>query len=141
MSYPSMVVDGLRDVFLDIDMQALPPRMVRSGDGDAARLHGCGKNPRNVFGSLRSLGQAIPPGLRERVRTAFQGLTVIPSVTSQDEFTVLVGGTKVTFLRYPFPVLGKLATAGGVQLLNVKEIAATKPPYSSSVKASRQRLP
>lgn len=47
-------------------------------------------------------------------------------VNNSDELTVLVDGTKVTFLLYPFPVVRDFQNFEGIHLLDVPEIAATK---------------
>jgi len=68
----------------------------------------------------------IPDNFLEQVEDVFSDHAVSPSVNNPDELTVFVGETKVTFLRYPFPVVGKKKNYEGVSLLEAKEIAATK---------------
>lgn len=48
------------------------------------------------------------------------------SVNSREELTVFVNGVKITFLNYPFPVLENMVEYGGLKMLGVSEIAATK---------------
>lgn len=48
------------------------------------------------------------------------------SVNSREELTVFVNGVKITFLKYPFPVLEDLVEYEGLKMLGVSEIAATK---------------
>ena len=68
----------------------------------------------------------IPDSFLEQVEDVFADHSASPSVNNPDELTVFVGETKVTFLRYPFPVVGKKKNYEGVSLLEAKEIAATK---------------
>ncbi|MBS3788824.1 nucleotidyl transferase AbiEii/AbiGii toxin family protein [Candidatus Bipolaricaulota bacterium] len=68
----------------------------------------------------------IPDNFLEQVEDVFSDHSVSPSVNNPDELTLFVGETKVTFLRYPFPVVGKQKNYEGVSLLEAKEIAATK---------------
>src|SRR6056297_2880899 len=68
----------------------------------------------------------IPDNFLEHVEEVFSDHSVSPSVNNPDELTVFVGETKVTFLRYPFPVVGSKKNYEGVSLLEAKEIAATK---------------
>lgn len=68
----------------------------------------------------------IPLSLFDDVRKVFTGHALAASVNNRDELTVFVDGTKITFLRYPFPVLDTLTAYEDLKLLSVKEIAATK---------------
>jgi hypothetical protein len=68
----------------------------------------------------------IPTNLIKKVEQIFKGWLVKILVNNSDELTVLVNGVKLTFLFYPFPVLGKLNGYQGVKLLPAKEVAATK---------------
>ncbi len=70
--------------------------------------------------------QLIPSELLNRVETVFKDQTVRPLVNNIDELTVMVTDTKVTFLHYPFPVLGEFVDLEGVKALSVHELAATK---------------
>lgn len=64
--------------------------------------------------------------LASKVKRNFSEEKISISVNNPDELTVFVNETKISFLRYPFPVLFDLVDFEGVKLLNVKEIAATK---------------
>lgn len=68
----------------------------------------------------------IPKTLLARVQKAFTGHPVQPIINSPDELTVLARNVKVTFLAYPFPVLDPLAHEGGLKLLSIREVGATK---------------
>ena len=68
----------------------------------------------------------ISKNLLVKVKRVFEGKTIIPSVNNPDEFTVFANGIKITFLKYPFPVMNKFVDYGGVKLLDAREIAATK---------------
>jgi len=70
--------------------------------------------------------QDIPKNLLDRVKKIFRGKTISPSVNSSDELTVFIDNIKVTFLKYPFPVLYKFISYQGTPLLNIKDLAATK---------------
>lgn len=69
---------------------------------------------------------AIARGLLRRVKSVFTDRKVIVSVNNPEELTLFIGGKKVTFLKYPFPLVRKLVPYRGVRLLSVQEIAATK---------------
>lgn len=64
--------------------------------------------------------------LFDDAQKVFTGHALAASVNNRDELTVFVDGTKITFLRYPFPVLDTLTIYENLKLLSVKEIAATK---------------
>ncbi len=68
----------------------------------------------------------ISKTLLNKVRKVFENKTVIPLVNNTDELTVLVEDVKITFLKYPFPVLHQLIDCDGLNLLSIKEIASTK---------------
>jgi hypothetical protein len=59
------------------------------------------------------------------VKRVFAGFLVEPVINNPDELTAFVGPVKTTFLSYPFPVIEPLVP-GGVRMLSVKEIGATK---------------
>lgn len=68
----------------------------------------------------------ISKDLFTQVKRSFADKIVDLSVNNQDELTVFIDNTKITFLKYPFTILLDLIDHEGVKLLNVKEIAATK---------------
>lgn len=68
----------------------------------------------------------IPPTLYGRIKKEFSGRAVETAADNPDELSVFVAGTKVTFLRYPFPLILESEILEGIRLLSVKEIAATK---------------
>lgn len=70
--------------------------------------------------------EEISKSLLAKVKRIFEGKTVIPSVNNPDELTVFVNDIKITFLKYPFPVMNKFVDYSGVKLLDTREIAATK---------------
>lgn len=70
--------------------------------------------------------RTIPQQQLRRVENVFTGHTITTAVNNREELTVLIDGTKLTFLYYPFPRLSRLVSCAGVPLLNVKEIAVTK---------------
>ena len=68
----------------------------------------------------------IEKDLFAKVKRVFPKREINLSVNNPDEFTVFVEGLKITFLKYPFPLISSLVNYNGINLLNVKEIAATK---------------
>jgi predicted nucleotidyltransferase component of viral defense system len=68
----------------------------------------------------------IDKGLFTKVKQIFADREVALSVNNPDELTVFVDSLKITFLKYPFPLIFDLADYEGTKLLSVKEIAATK---------------
>lgn len=71
-------------------------------------------------------GNPLPDDMLVRAERAFAGKRVSPSVSTSDELTVLANGTKVTFLRYPFPVLHGFVHFNGMRAPTVAELAAMK---------------
>lgn len=47
-------------------------------------------------------------------------------VNNPEELTISVGQTKLSFVKYPFPLVHKLVEYQGIKMLSVKECAATK---------------
>ena len=68
----------------------------------------------------------ISKNLLNEVKKIFSQNSLSPSVNNPDELTVFIDGTKITFLKYPFPMVSKQIIYEGIKLLSVKEIAATK---------------
>lgn len=71
-------------------------------------------------------GKEIDKDLFLRVKKVFSANEMSLSVNNLDELTVFIDGIKTTFLKYPFPLIFGLVDYEGVNLLSVKEIAATK---------------
>jgi hypothetical protein len=72
------------------------------------------------------LEKDIPKTLFSQVKEIFKNKKVIASVNNIDELTVFVDDVKLSFIKYPFPRILLLVNYEGVNLLSVKEIAATK---------------
>jgi len=68
----------------------------------------------------------ISKNLLDKAKKIFLGSSVAVSVNNPDELTVFVDGIKVTFLKYPFPVLSDFIEHEGIKMLNIKELVATK---------------
>ncbi len=69
----------------------------------------------------------INENLSTEVKSVFPEKQVRPSVDNSDELTVFVDDTKITFLYYPFSLkTDECPQYQGVNLLSIKEIAATK---------------
>lgn len=68
----------------------------------------------------------IPRTQLAKTEVAFKGHSVSPVINNRDELTLLVGGIKLSFLVYPFPLLLPLLNEQGINLLSASEIAVTK---------------
>lgn len=68
----------------------------------------------------------ISKNLLPKVKKIFTGKKIIVSVNNMDELTVFIDSIKVTFLRYPFPIILDLIKYKKLSFLSVPEIAATK---------------
>ncbi|MDO8492347.1 MAG: nucleotidyl transferase AbiEii/AbiGii toxin family protein [bacterium] len=68
----------------------------------------------------------ILPAVLPKAKRVFEEFSLSPIVNNPDELSVLINGIKLTFLRYPFPVLESLVEYEGVKILSVSELAATK---------------
>ncbi|OGN09441.1 MAG: hypothetical protein A3J46_01405 [Candidatus Yanofskybacteria bacterium RIFCSPHIGHO2_02_FULL_41_11] len=68
----------------------------------------------------------IPKDLLRKIKTIFKQSPVAVSVNNPDELSVFIDGTKISFIKYPFPVLLPFVEINSVKLLSVKELAATK---------------
>lgn len=68
----------------------------------------------------------IDKNLFYKVKKVFSGNEITLSINNPDELTVFIDGLKITFLKYPFPPIFDPVNYEGIELLNVKEIAATK---------------
>lgn len=68
----------------------------------------------------------LPEDLLQSMQDVFRGKALEPLVNNREEVSALVEGVKITFLHYPFPLLFPPVPYGGIELLSVKEIAATK---------------
>lgn len=68
----------------------------------------------------------IPKKLLETIERHFSGKQAAVQVNNPEELTLTLDGIKLTFLYYPFPVLGRLIDYKGLKLLNVPEIGAAK---------------
>lgn len=68
----------------------------------------------------------ISKDLLTKVKKTFTAKNTVVSVNNPDELTIFVDGIKITFLKYPFPVILDLIKHNDISLLNIQEIAATK---------------
>lgn len=68
----------------------------------------------------------LPDSLLATVEKIFSGHKVVAQVNNKDELTVFVDEIKITFLHYPFPVLGDFVEYEGLNILTLPELAATK---------------
>jgi hypothetical protein len=70
--------------------------------------------------------EPIPRSLSAKVEHVFAPEPVTALVNNPDQLTVLVRTVKLTFLTYPFPLIQPLVPVGGLSMLSVKELGATK---------------
>lgn len=70
--------------------------------------------------------EKIEKALLQKVTRVFPKTRIGISVNNPDELTIFINEVKVTFLRYPFPLLLDQVIYEGVRLLSVREIATTK---------------
>lgn len=68
----------------------------------------------------------IDKELYPKVKRIFFDQETILSVSNPDELTVFVDGLKISFIKYPFPLIFGLIEYQAIKLLSIKEIAATK---------------
>jgi len=68
----------------------------------------------------------IQKNLLSKVENVFRKSSVRVAVNNTDELTVFIDKHKMTFLKYPFPVLFNFVIYKGVRLLDLREIAVTK---------------
>jgi len=68
----------------------------------------------------------IPSNLLSKVKHVFDKLSIEALVNNPDELTIFADDVKVSFIKYPFPVLFALINIEGIQALSAKEIGATK---------------
>lgn len=68
----------------------------------------------------------IDKSLLQKVKRVFEDFTVSLSINNLNELTVFVQNVKITFLKYPFPLMKDFVSLDGIPALSVVEIAATK---------------
>src|SRR3989338_11696223 len=68
----------------------------------------------------------IARNLLTHAKKVFTGIRVTPSVNNNDELTLFVEDTKITFLYYPFPTIRPCVKYEGMSVLSLKELAAAK---------------
>lgn len=71
-------------------------------------------------------GEGIKKTLLTKIQKIFVPEIPIVSVNNSDELTIFINEVKVTFLRYPFPILFDLIQYKNISFLSIKEIAVTK---------------
>lgn len=68
----------------------------------------------------------IPKNLLDKVRRVFKEAVIAPSVNNPDELTTFVNDVKLTFLRYPFTLMGELIELELVKTASAREIGVMK---------------
>ena len=63
---------------------------------------------------------------KRKGKKVFTGIRITPSVNNNDELTLFVEDTKITFLYYPFPTIRPCVKYEGMSVLSLKELAAAK---------------
>lgn len=61
----------------------------------------------------------------EKTFPEFKG-EIFPTINNREELSILINGVKITFLKYPFPILKDFVDWDGLRLLDVLELSATK---------------
>ena len=61
----------------------------------------------------------------KRVFPEFKG-EISPLINNPEELSILISGIKMTFLKYPFPVLNNFVDWDGLKILDIPELSATK---------------
>lgn len=68
----------------------------------------------------------ITKNLLSKVKRVFKENKVLISVNNSDELTIFIDDIKITFLKYPFSPVFNFVECNNINLLSVKEIAASK---------------
>ena len=68
----------------------------------------------------------ISKDLLDELKKTFVKHQITVSVNNPEELTAFFNGIKVTFVRYPFPLVKPLIEYEGLKLLSVEEIGASK---------------
>ncbi len=71
-------------------------------------------------------GNTLPDNLLQQVRRIFSNTPTSVTYSSPDQLNLLVGGIKVTFLHYPYPIVDQPVEYQGLQLASIREIAVMK---------------
>jgi len=68
----------------------------------------------------------LPHSLLNKVRKTFRSSKIKVQISRSEQLTLNLNSSQLTFVKYPYPLLFKLKTYEGVNLLSIPEIAATK---------------
>lgn len=68
----------------------------------------------------------LPPRILDTIKRTFSNSTVLVTYSVPGQLNVSVDQLKMTFLEYPYPLVEPLINFDGVQVLSIKEIAASK---------------
>lgn len=69
--------------------------------------------------------QDLSKNLLAKVKRVFGPIIEI-KINRSDQLSIVTGGIKIDFVKYPYPLIYKLINYQGVRMLSVKEIAASK---------------
>lgn len=70
--------------------------------------------------------EEISKSLLPKIKQVFSESNISAIINNLEELTVLVDKVKITFVKYPFPVIYDFVESDGISLLSAKEIASTK---------------
>jgi hypothetical protein len=68
----------------------------------------------------------IPQNLLSKVKRVFNEYKIKIEVNNPEQLTLTLNETRLTFVKYPFPIILKLVEYQGVKMLSIVEIGATK---------------
>jgi len=68
----------------------------------------------------------ISKTLLSKIRKIFQGYKIDIRVNHSEELTIYLNEHKVTFVRYPYPIILNIVDLEGIKILSALEIAASK---------------
>lgn len=71
-------------------------------------------------------GKEIPENFLDKVEKVFKDFKIIVKINNSEQLTVEVDGTKIDFVKYPFPLISGFMRFRGINMLKVPEIAAIK---------------
>lgn len=70
--------------------------------------------------------EEISKGLFPKIKKIFSSKKIALSISNPDELTIFINDIKISFTRYPFPIISDLVECEKVKLAGIKEIAAMK---------------
>lgn len=68
----------------------------------------------------------LPPRILDKIKRTFSNSLIFVTYSVPGQLNVAVDQMKMTFFEYPYPLVEPLLNFDGIQLLSIKEIAASK---------------